>query len=803
MKKLILLIAFLLFVPQVSAQFGQIVLVDSLEFESGQCRSGISVQIATDTFAIAYRDEPGYLKFVIVDMGEDAVIGGVIDTQQFGGWLIREGHDMFFEQVGSTDYFAMGILEDTGDDLWVCTMDFSDATNISTVFNDSLEIETDDARHSYANYVSGTEHWVIGSSPEATAQPHYYGVTIAESDGSITLNNEVDSGVNGTLRGLEWCGGIAFASTYMNAASDPTCNSMTLNTTTGQVSSVVETIVLKETTGRYPRPVRIPGTNNFLVISDIANRTELDYYTMSINPTTADLSDTPLDSWLNLASSWITPITGPIFDNVVDSLCYSGYINNTTDKQLYLHTFVLSKESGEFPVGLRSSKFITTSDGYFDIRKGAGQANLLVVSKADVDGWVYSFTTENVGEILYFASAVVQPSKASLSTFSLATASGAISDAPIDTYTLATNAVNLEEQIDMIKITGTDQYVVVWSASDNVGKMATIQISAEGVIAASATDSIDFAVYGNSPRIHQVPSSNYFTMSYFDGADTKAATFSITDAGDINPTKVDSLDITNVTYVPELCYLGSNHYIVTGWGAGSDGFLSTFGVNASTGVITAVIDAFEFHPLNFYSSDKMYQISTSQYYILASRATGANHYTFDITAATGDVVGDAVVESGTNVVAYKPRSMAPTTVDTLIVQSYVDSDSDAWLRTFRANKTDGSITDSYRVAVDSIEFEVSQGDPFYIMATSVPDWFIVGGQGTTDADGYVYSFDVNVEGGITGPADKLEVETVYCQGIVVVELSEAAGWGHKIMGIEPGKVMGLLKAEIAKVMGVE
>jgi len=808
MKKLMLLLLFPLFLQ------GQTITVkDSLIVHSSTDTQGMSApcRVYGDVFVVAHGSNSS--SQWLTTFSVDNITGEVtfIDSLNYVAHSQESRRLCSVVKVDTSSYFAAMYWQGTADDIWMWTVKIEDNGSIAAAPADSYEFTQDNARFRDAINIPGSNVIVaLGSTNSGTNNATLWSATVNMVNGTISYSDTENFGSISYAKGLTYCGnGYVFATMSGTKGGSGTRMAymiVDVNESTGAMTvSETDTIGAENIDG-MPRSF-LNNKSKVFVQGDWGDKFQ--GFIVNIDTTDGTLvSNTPTVK--EYGTTWAT--TQHVMSPNSQGWALSTSIQSTSN---YQGTFrVYDAGASPLPGEAADSTFFGQLDYHPMTSYHSAESAIYIAAtrnRTSNDLMIRTFSVPAPDSTTkYFVSAQAQPNAVTLTTFSVGFPSGTFSSV-IARDTLATDSYNTDEQIDMVNIAGTDVYLIAWADADNTGKMQTVKIdSTDGTFTSDSLDSWQYTHYGLFPTIKQEPGTNYFVASVWDGTDTKAYTIEVSDAGAITKALVDSLDITNITYIPKIAYVDSSSYAITGWGSGTDGYISTFQVTPADGSLGSVVDAFEFSLTNFYGTAPIYDIGVNNLYFLTSRQTTNNWQTFTIHGSSADIPGDSTLFEGGVSWVYQPRCVIHSPCDTILIVGYQDGDSDAFLRTFAVDTSDGSST--YETTIDSVEYETSQGEPWSIYRSTVSPFYIVGGTGGgSDNDGYVYSFKVDESGDITNLEQSLEVETQYARGMVVLQLTYVSSTSTfdsivKVSGVEVGsvsKVSGQEVGSIAKIMGVE
>jgi hypothetical protein len=324
-------------------------------------------------------------------------------------------------------------------------------------------------------------------------------------------------------------------------------------------------------TATYPDMLRL-GTSEYYLISYVdkdsdvrVNTTRIWDSNGTIQQSTVDVLEIDADSW---ASTKLCHVSGDIY-----AIAYGGTVVNSG----FMDTFYAWSSNGSIgsavidTINTRVTSTITTTP---DILKFTD--NIFVVAGTDrwslgsEDGW--------------------------MGTYWINTVTGLINDSILDSQEFDTkDALNPK----MCKV-DSNTIAIAYTTTGTDGNLSTWNISSVGIITNTYSDFWEFdTLKGGTPTIAKV-TGNIFMIAYENtNADIYVNTTTIANTGTITKSWADALliDATNGDYPTffNVSYNTTSKKWIKGIsfsGEGSDGYISTFDVDAA-GTITSEIDTLE------------------------------------------------------------------------------------------------------------------------------------------------------------------------------------------------------------------
>jgi hypothetical protein len=322
-----------------------------------------------------------------------------------------------------------------------------------------------------------------------------------------------------------------------------------------------------------------------------------------------------------------------------------------------------------------------------------------------------------------------------LKTVSIAT-DGSIANSAIDT--LEFDTANGYEP-DIIHVSG-NIYAIAYRGSGNDGFLKTFSIATDGSIASSAIDTLEFDtsnVY--TPAIVPV-SGSIFAVAY-RGSGNKGylTTVSIAANGDIANSVIDTLNFdTSNGYEPDIIQVSGSTYAIAYRSSGNDGFLKTVSINSNGDIGHWVIDTLEFDTSNGYTP-AIIQVSGSVYAI-AYRSSSNKGYLKTVSIAPSGDIANSVINTVVfdTSAGYEP-SIIPVSGDVYAI-AYRGSSNRGYLGTVSI-AADGDIADTI---IDTMMFNATGYEPCLIHISG--DVYAIAYRGA-DNDGFVKTITINTQGG--------------------------------------------------------
>jgi hypothetical protein len=221
--------------------------------------------------------------------------------------------------------------------------------------------------------------------------------------------------------------------------------------------------------------------------------------------------------------------------------------------------------------------------------------------------------------------------------------SGQVANSVIDT--LEYDNTNGHEP-DIESISG-EYYVIAYRGASGDGFMKSVQITAQGQIANSVIDTLEFDTQNcYEPDVLAI-GNNYFVVAYRgQSSDGYLKSINIGNTGIIANTVTDSLDFASSNgYKPDIIHISGNTYAVVYRGTGSDGYVSSLTVDSSGMISNSLIDRMTFDNTNGFEPNIIHV--NGNIYAIAYRSAHQRGYIRTIDISTGGSGGGSSGQNGT------------------------------------------------------------------------------------------------------------------------------------------------------------
>ncbi|MBA7610078.1 hypothetical protein ES703_17283 [subsurface metagenome] len=304
----------------------------------------------------------------------------------------------------------------------------------------------------------------------------------------------------------------------------------------------------------------------------------------------------------------------------------------------YVHTVSISDVGDIGGAVIDSLEFDTVQSYYPDMIRISANVFAVCYMGPEWDGWLCTFSVSDAGDI---GGAVIDSwefddTKGGYPRFihisgniwAIAYDDG-VNDGQVFTVSIADNGTITKSKIDILKFDAAKGdhpaiihiadavYAISYVGPDNDGWLCTFTISDAGVISNSVIDTLEFegdTAY-NSKIIHVV--DDIYAIAYNGpGATGWLCTVSISGVGNIGAAVIDSWEFDgSVAYFPEIIFISGNIYAIAYKGVDADGWILTITISTIGTIGADAIDRFEFNetggcfPSLIHIADNIYAMS--------------------------------------------------------------------------------------------------------------------------------------------------------------------------------------------------
>ncbi|MFH1790266.1 MAG: LamG-like jellyroll fold domain-containing protein [bacterium] len=290
------------------------------------------------------------------------------------------------------------------------------------------------------------------------------------------------------------------------------------------------------------------------------------------------------------------------------------------------------------PIATSSWEFSSSSLYNYDQNKievGGSATRLILTSATTSANWEFTSPINYI-----FSSSSIELDGGVARLASISGAIGEITDTILgSSQFLNANMINPS----IVNVTGTIYAVAYEHDSSNDGFLITINIAQDGTVGAVIdTEEYDSA-NGMEARIIKVGDNVVAIVYRGSGADGFITTYSVSDTGIIGDSPIDSLEFAPTdAYTPEIISVGSGVYGIVYRGPGSDGFVSTVGIDSS-GNIGSVIDSLEFYTSN--TRDPIITHVSGEIYAIAYEEDSTNDgFVRTVSIASNGQIGSTYID---------------------------------------------------------------------------------------------------------------------------------------------------------------
>ena len=248
-------------------------------------------------------------------------------------------------------------------------------------------------------------------------------------------------------------------------------------------------------------------------------------------------------------------------------------------------------------------------------------------------------------------------------------------------------------------------YVIAYTGDTDDGFLKTVQIAGSGEIGNEEIDSFEFdVVKGKTPDIIPISGDVYAIAYAEDGDDGRLITVTITNDGQITEAIIDSVEFDNAKgKTPNIIHISGNVYAIAYAGDGDDGWLKTGTITAAGQITDTLIDSLEFDPVKG-KTPNIIPIS-GNVYAIAYAGDLDDGFLITVTIATDGQITDTVIDTlEFDTSQGKTPNIIPISGDVYAIAYAGNADAGS-LKTVTI-ATDGQITDP---VIDTLEFDSAKG----------------------------------------------------------------------------------------------
>ena len=314
-------------------------------------------------------------------------------------------------------------------------------------------------------------------------------------------------------------------------------------------------------------------------------------------------------------------------------------------------------------------------------------------------------------------------------------------------------------------------YVIAYTGDTDDGFLKTVQIVGSGEIGNEEIDSFEFdVVKGKTPDIIPISGDVYAIAYAEDGDDGRLITVTIANDGQITEAIIDSVEFDNAKgKTPNIIHISGNVYAIAYAGDGDDGWLITGTITAAGQITDTLIDSLEFDPVKG-KTPNIIPIS-GNVYAIAYAGDLDDGFLITVTIATDGQITDTVIDTlEFDTSQGKTPNIIPISGDVYAIAYAGNADAGS-LKTVTI-ATDGQITDP---VIDTLEFDSAKGKTPNIIPVS-GDLYAIAYAGNGD-DGFLKTLTIATDGQITDPViDTLECHLLFSHRLDRSGLRHAGMW---------------------------
>ena len=314
-------------------------------------------------------------------------------------------------------------------------------------------------------------------------------------------------------------------------------------------------------------------------------------------------------------------------------------------------------------------------------------------------------------------------------------------------------------------------YVIAYTGDTDDGFLKTVQIAGSGEIGNEEIDSFEFdVVKGKTPDIIPISGDVYAIAYAEDGDDGRLITVTIANDGQITEAIIDSVEFDNAKgKTPNIIHISGNVYAIAYAGDGDDGWLITGTITAAGQITDTLIDSLEFDPVKG-KTPNIIPIS-GNVYAIAYAGDLDDGFLITVTIATDGQITNTVIDTlEFDTSQGKTPNIIPISGDVYAIAYAGNADAGS-LKTVTI-ATDGQITDP---VIDTLEFDSAKGKTPNIIPVS-GDVYAIAYAGNGD-DGFLKTLTIATDGQITDPViDTLECHLLFSHRLDRSGLRHAGMW---------------------------
>lgn len=618
--------------------------LDSLEFDPSQGADMQVVPVDGTIYAIAYRGTSGTGKIATVDIDTSGnIAAAVTDVLDFNGSIGR------FPSIVSVSGDAYAIAHSgLGNDGFLSVLDIDTSGNIAAAVTDVFEYDTSNGHQPSLIRLTNSEVAVAYQGPSTdgwlatielttnasypTTQPTIEPNDVfappsvdvwssftetATKDGSAEVYYQLSDDGGATwyyYDGVSWVpAGISDynTATEVNDAIDE------FDTTEGQivfqaflVSDGTEQIQLDEVTIGCALQQEYDFDADAEYAFDAADIEVTGGVAQLVagGSASADIADTVLDTLEFDTADGVTPSVVNVSGDVY-AVAYSG-VNNDG----FVSTFEVDS-SGNVSAVLDTLEFDARQGQTPEIIAIGGEVFAIAYTGQSNDGFIVTVNIDSAGTITssllgsfeFDTSQGVAPSILPVTGNIYAIAyTGQGNDGFLKTVEISSLGAIVPLALDTLEFDTTNglaphiaqvdgaTFAVSYTGPGDDGWLQTVDIDSLGQI--TGIDSFEFeATHADTPFLTQV-SGTVFALAYADvDGDGQIATIDISAAGSITTTFIDAFEYDTVNgATPQLVSLGSDIFLATYSGSGTDGFAVMIEIDSAGTITSTLVDSLEF-----------------------------------------------------------------------------------------------------------------------------------------------------------------------------------------------------------------
>jgi len=406
------------------------------------------------------------------------------------------------------------------------------------------------------------------------------------------------------------------------------------------------------------------------------------------------------------------------------------------------------------------------------------------ITNSDVDYWEHQSKGGNPSRIYHHSDNIFiivltdDKNDGWIKTVTI-TDDGIISDSAIDSLEFEKKD---GKQPDLVQVSDT-MYAVAYQGSKSDGFLKTIEISSDGTISNTVTDTFEFDKDTCiEPDILQVDTDTFAIAYEGSNGDGHVITVDISSNGQITNHVTDSLEFdTSAGSEPSIVHVSDDIFAISYQGSGSDGFVKTIEIQTNGSITNSVIDSFEFNS-DLCENPEIEHISGNVFAIAYQGDSSPVWYGGILTTieidTDGMITNSVLDEFAFNVDGGNYPDIIYIGADVYGI-AYTGPDDDGFMTTVTIS-SQGTIGSE----IDTFEFDQTNGIKPTILKVS-DDIYALSYTGAPDSKGVLKTINVISDLGVyKGNAFGFYSDSLHIYGRIneeTISADNSAGWSHIVL----------------------